>query len=119
MDRKGLVASAVGSMLAGAALFTMISPGPSDKTKFDSVTVEAQPTALIISSEVAFVQCLLVLNGKFYAPARLVPGETLVPWSRFIAEREVRFDPVTDGVDVLTIDCLQPVHSVGSFRFKH
>jgi hypothetical protein len=118
MAGKRLAAAAIGSLLAGAALFTLISPESPSKTKLDGVTIQGQPTMLSISSEAAFVQCLLTLNSKFTAPATLAPGETLVPWSRFLAERDVRFDPAVEGLDVLMIDCLKPVHSVGFFRFK-
>ncbi len=83
MVGKGLAVGAVGSLLAGAALFELISPPPPSKTKLAGVTIQGQPTALSINSEATFDQCLLILNGKFTAPAKLAPGETLVPWSRF------------------------------------
>jgi hypothetical protein len=119
MTGKALAAAALGSLLAGAALFALISPDPPIKTNLDGVTIQGQPTALSISSKAAFIQCLLTLNSKFTAPAKLVPGETIVPWSRFVTAQDVRFDPTVDRPDTLIVDCLNPVHGVGSFRFKH
>jgi hypothetical protein len=119
MTGKALAAAAFGSLLAGAALFTLISPDPPSKANLDGVTIQGRPTALSISSETVFVQCLLTLNGKFTAPAKLVPGETLVPWSRFGAGRDVTFDPAIYGLDTLMIDCLNPKRGVSVFRFKH
>jgi hypothetical protein len=118
MVGRGLTAAAVGSLLAGAALFELISPTPPSKTKLGGVTIQGQPTALSISSETAIDQCLLTLNGKFTAPAKLAPGETLVPWSRFVAGQNVRFDPATERPDALIIDCLKPAQGLASFRFK-
>ena len=103
----------------GAALFVLISPEPPSKTKLDGVTIQGQPTALAISSKAAFVQCLLTLNSKFIAPARIAPGETLVPWSRFVTEQDVTFDPAIDELDTLMIDCFNPKHGLGFFQFKH
>jgi hypothetical protein len=117
MTGKALAAAAVGSLLAGAALFTLISPDPPSKTNLDGVTIQGGPLALSISSEAAFVQCYLTLNSKFTAPATLAPGKTLVPWSRFVTAQDVRFDPTVDRPDTLIVDCLNPVHGVGSFRF--
>jgi hypothetical protein len=119
MTGKALAAAAFGSLLAGAALFTLISPDPPSKANLDGVTIQGRPTALSISSETVFVQCLLTLHGKFTAPAKLVPGETLVPWSRFGAGRDVTFDPAIYGLDTLMIDCLNPKRGVSVFRFKH
>lgn len=115
---KWLAGAAVGSLLVGAALFVLISPQPPSKTKIDGVTVEGRPTTLSIKTEVPFAQCLLTLNSKYIAPARLAPGETYVPWSLFVSEQDVRFDPAVDELGTLTIDCLNPVHGVGLFRFK-
>ena len=118
MVGKGLAAAAVGSLLAGAALFELISSTPPSKTKLGGVTIQGQPTALSISSEAAFDQCLLTLNGKFTAPAKLAPGETLVPWWRFVGEQNEHFDPEVGRLDALIVDCLKPAHGVETFRFK-
>jgi hypothetical protein len=56
------------------------------------------------------------LNNKFTAPANLAAGETLVVWSCFVGEREVRFDPAVDRPNTLKIDCLNPVPGTGLFR---
>ena len=118
MIGKGLAAAAVGAMLAGAALFELISPTPPSKTRLGGVTIQGQPTALSINSEAAFNQCLLTLNGKFTAPAKLSPGEKLVPWSRFVSEQNLRFDPEVERPDALVVDCLSPAQGVGSFQVK-
>jgi hypothetical protein len=116
MTRKGLAVAAAGCMLAGASLFELISPEPPSNTSFDGVTVQSEPSALSISSKAVFVDCFLTLNNKFTAPANLAAGETLVAWSRFVSEREVRFDPAVDKPDTLKIDCSNPVPGTGSFR---
>ncbi len=118
MAGKWLAAAALGSLLAGAAIFVILSPDAPSKANLDGVTIQGQPTALSVSSKAAFTQCLLTLNSKFTAPAKLAVGETLVPWSRFVREQDVRFDPEVDGFGTLMIDCLKPVHGVGLFRFK-
>jgi hypothetical protein len=118
MVGKGLATAAVGSLLAGAALFELISPTPPSEMKLGGVTIQGQPTALSISSKAALDQCLLTLNGKFTAPAKLAPGETLVPWSRFVAEQNMRFDPEVERPAALIVDCLKPAHDLGSFRFS-
>ena len=81
MVGKGLAAAAVGSLLAGAALFELISPTPPSETKLGGVTIQGQPTALSISSKAALDQCLLTLNGKFTAPAKSSSFTGINPWS--------------------------------------
>jgi hypothetical protein len=117
MTRKGLAAAAGGSLFAGAALFDLISPQPPSKTAFDGVTIRGEPSALSIVSEASFVQCFLTLNRRFTAPAQLAAGKTLVAWSRFVTEGEVRFDPVLHVPDTLKIECLNPEVRTGFFRF--
>jgi hypothetical protein len=117
MPGKWLAAVAVGSLLAGAAIFVLLSPDSPSKANLDGVKIQGQPTALSISSKAAFVQCLLTLNSKFTAPAELAVGETLVPWSRFVSKEDVPFDREVNGFGTLMIDCLKPVHGVGLFRF--
>jgi hypothetical protein len=116
MTGKGLAAAAVGCLLAGAAVFELISPEPPSKTNLDGVTIQAEPSALSISSKIAFVQCYLTLNSKFTAPANLAAGKTVVRWSRFVTEHDVRFDPAVNVPHTLIIDCLNPVPRVGFFR---
>jgi hypothetical protein len=117
MTRKGLAVAAGGSLFAGAALFDLLSPQPPSKTAFDRVTIQAEPSALSIVSEASFVQCFLTLNKRFTAPAQLAAGETLVAWSRFVTEGEVRFDPVLYVPETLKIECLSPEARTGFFRF--
>jgi hypothetical protein len=40
-----------------------------------------------------------------------------VPWSRFVAAKDVRFEPTVDRPDTLIVDCLNLVHGVGDFCF--
>jgi len=117
MTRKGLAAAAGGSLFAGAVLFDLISPQPPSKTAFDGVTIQAGPSALSIVSEASFVQCFLTLYRKFTAPAQPATGKTLVAWSRFVTEGQVRFDPVLHLLDTLKIECLNPEAGTGFFRF--
>jgi hypothetical protein len=116
MTGKGLAACALGCLIAGAGVFELISPEPPSRTSFDGVIVQSGPLALSISSKAAFVQCFLTLNRRFTAPTNLAAGETQVPRSRFINERDVRFDPAVDAPDLLMIHCSNPVPGVGSFR---
>ena len=96
----------------------LLSPEPPNKKNLDGVTIQGQPSALSISSKAAFAQCLLTLNSKFTAPAKLAVGETHVLWSQFVSKQDVHFDPAVDGLGTLVIDCMNPVHGVGLFRFK-
>jgi hypothetical protein len=116
MTPKGLAVAAAGCMLAGAGLFELISRELPNNTTLDGVTVQSEPSALSIRSMAVFVDCFLTLNHKFTAPAKLAAGETQIPWSRFVSEREVRFDPAVDKPDTLKIDCSNPVPGSGSFR---
>ena len=109
-----------GSLLAGAVLshllFELISPEPLSDGNFEGVTIQSTPIALSIHSEAAFVQCYLTINRKFGVPANLSVGETLLPWSSFINEQNVGFDPAANVPDRLMIDCANPVHRAGVFR---
>jgi len=116
MTGKGLTAAAFGSLLAGAAIFEVISPVPPSKMNLDGVTLQAEPSGLSVRSKAAFVQCFLTLNSKFTAPANLMAGETIVPWSRFVTAHDARFDPTVDVPDTLIIDCLNPVPHAGVFH---
>jgi hypothetical protein len=116
MTRMGLAVSAVGCLFAGAGLFELISRELPSNTTLDGVTVQSEPSALSISSKAAFVDCFLILNHNFTAPANLAVGETKIPWGRFVSQREVRFDPAVDKPDNLKIDCSNPVPGIGSFR---
>jgi hypothetical protein len=116
MTRVGLAVSAVGCLFAGAGLFELISRELPSNMTLDGVTVQSEPSALSISSKAVFVDCFLILNHRFTAPAKLTAGETQVAWSRFVNEHDVRFDPAVEVPDRVMIHCSNPVPGTGSFR---
>jgi hypothetical protein len=60
------------------------------------VTVQSEAAALSMAARPFMLTAFWTLNDKFTAPAKLAAGETLVVWSCFVSEREVRFDPAVD-----------------------